>query len=791
MFKNYLLVTFRNLLKNRVFTLINILGLGIALSVCIVAFFNHMFNYEFDKTHLNFDKIYRINSFRDMEGREQEHGIVPATLGLQVKKDIPGVEKAARFMQTESPVREGLDIFPTRISYVDPEFLDIFTFPIILGDKKAIDNQANVIVSRTMAGKLFGKEYPIGKSIGVVNNKNKEFTYTIGAVFEDLPLNSSFRIDILSHYDNYKLMWEWNDTDWKNFTTCLFIEVPNKSLIPSITQSLSNYVPVQNQARLDFKITRYSLVPLKDVGSNSRTTWASGLYPSLHPAALIAPPIMALFILLIACFNFANTSIATFSKRLKEIGLRKAFGGQRRQLVTQFMIETLIICLLALGAGIIIAEFLVPAYSSLWGYMDLVLTFSKYFFFWIFLILLLFVTGFVSGVYPAMYVSAFSPVSVFKGSSPFRGVGKLSSVLLALQFSISVMALVLGLVFSKNAVYQRTLDLGYDRDNIIVIPVPVELSTSFRNEILSNPKIISVAGTQQHIGFGAYPRPVKDAVKQREVEFMDIGPEYAATMGLRLVEGRLFDKLREGADRANKSIIINQKMVEDFGWKAPMGMTITLFDTTKLTVVGVVENFYTSGIWKKIQPTVLRLASTDDYRVLAIRAESKDLHDVLDYLSTKWKEQRTNFIFEGMYQEDTLNEEKTINNSILKVNIFLAIAATILSLIGMYNLVSLDVIRRTKEMGIRKILGAPVSLIMYLGSRKFLVVLLIASVTGCLGGYFLSNLLLGSIWDYFVVIKPGILILAVAIIFVSTVLTIAFKIGKSALRNPVDSLRYE
>ena len=791
MLKNYLLVTFRNLLKNRVFTLINILGLGIALSVCIVAFFNHMFNYEFDRTHINFDKIYRVNSFRDMEGREQEYGIVPATLGLDVKKDIPGIEKAARLMRTGSPVKVGLNIFPTQVSYIDPEFLDIFTFPILLGDKKSIENQANVLVSSTMASRLFGKEYPIGKSLVIVNDKNKEFTYTVGGIFADLPENSSFRIDILSHYDNFKLMWEWNDADWKNTTTCLFIQVPDKSILTSITQSLKNYVPVQNKARLDFRITRFSLVPLKDIGSNSRTTWSSGLFPSLHPAALMAPPIMALFILLIACFNFANTSIATFSKRLKEIALRKTFGGQRRQLVAQFMIETLIVCFMALLVSIIIAEFLVPAYSSLWDYMKIELTFTKYLFFWIFLTLLLLLTGFLAGVYPAMYVSSFSPIYVLKGASPFRGAGKLSSVLLALQFSISVMALVLGLVFSKNAVYQRTLDLGYDRDKLIVIPVAPELSVSFRNEILSNPKIISAEGTQNHIGFGSYRRPIKDAEKQLEVEVMDIGPEYASTMGLRLIEGRLFDKSREGADLTNKSIIINQKMVKDFGWKEALGMTVTLYDTTRFTVIGVVEDFYVNGFWQKIQPSMLRLSSNEQYGILVVKAEPKDLPGVLEYLSLKWKSQNTNFIFGGMFQEDTLQEGKAINNSILKVNVFLAIVATLLSLIGMYNLVSLDILRRTKEMGIRKIEGASVPLIMYLVSKKFLVVLIIASLIGCTGGYYMSNMLMGSIWQYFVHIKPGILILSASIMLVATILTIIFKIGKAALRNPVDSLRYE
>jgi ABC-type antimicrobial peptide transport system permease subunit len=190
--------------------------------------------------------------------------------------------------------------------------------------------------------------------------------------------------------------------------------VPDKSLLSSVAQLLKNYLPVHNRAREDFKINRFTLVPLKEVGENSRIIWSSGLFPSLHPAAVISPPIMAIFILLIACFNFANTSISTFSKRLKEIGLRKTFGGQRKQLVTQFMFETLIICFLSLAVGIAFAEFLVPAYSNLWSYMSIELTFTRYAFFWIFLVLLLLLTGFIAGVYPAMYVSSFSPVNVLK-----------------------------------------------------------------------------------------------------------------------------------------------------------------------------------------------------------------------------------------------------------------------------------------------------------------------------------------------------------------------------------------
>jgi len=791
MFKNYFLVTFRNLLKNKVFTLVNILGLGVALSVCIVAFFNHMFNYEFDRNNENFNEIYRVTSFRDMQGREQEYGVVPASLGLEIKKDIPGIEKAARLMRTGSPVKIGDNVFPAQVSYIDPEFLDIFTIPILNGEKNSITGQGNVLISAEMTKTLFGDEYPVGKMISVVNDENREFTFTVGGVFADLPENSSFRIDILSHFDNFLQMWNVNDADWKFMTTVLFVQIPDKSVLASVSRGLSNYLPVQNRAREDFRINRFNLVPMEEVGESTRKIWSSGLFPSLHPAALIAPAVMAIFILLLACFNFANTSISTFNRRLKEIGLRKTFGGKRSQLVIQFMFETFIICFFALLVGIAFSSVLVPAYSNLWAYMSIELTFSRYSFFWVFLVLLLLVTGFVAGVYPAIAVSSFSPVTIMKGSNLFRGSGKLSSILLALQFTISVMALVMGIAFARNAEYQRTLDLGYDRDKLIVVPINGELFTSFRNEIISNPKIISAEGTMHYLGWGNYRRPVKDAEKRLEVDVMDIGPGYAETMGLRLIEGRLFDKNRVLADRENNSIIVNQKLVKDFGWNEGVGKTITLYDTTTLRIIGVVEDFYMSGVWEAIEPAMLRLSVSDQYNVLAVRANPEDLPEVLEFLSQNWKTLGTNQIFGGRLHEDIMQEEKDINGSILKVNLFLAVVAALLSLIGMFNMVSLDIIRRTKEVGIRKIQGAPVTGIMYLISRKFLVILIIASALGCAGGYFLSVTLMDSIWDYFVRVGAGILLSAALIMIFTTILTLSVRITRAAMQNPVESLRYE
>ncbi len=791
MLRNYILVTFRNLLKNKVFTIINILGLGIALAVCIVAYFNYMFNYDFDRANANFDRIYRVTGFRDMQGREQEYGIVPATLGLEIRKDIPGIENSARLMRTESSVRVGNNIFSSQISYADPSFLDIFTFQKVEGDLKSVSEQADVIISRKMSQRLYGNEKPVGKILTIYNDEGVKFTYTVGGVFEDLPQNCSFRIDILSHYDNFLKMWNVKDADWKLMTTVLFISVPDRTNLPSISRSLLSYVPVQNRAREDFRIKRFNLIPLKDVGNTSRNIWSSGLFPSLHPAALIAPTLMAVFLLLIACFNFANTSRSIFSKRLKEIGLRKTFGGTRQQLVSQFMLETLVICSLALVSAIIMAEFLVPAYSNLWNYMFLELTFTKYPFFWVFLVLLVLLTGFISGVFPALYVSAFHPAGIFKGDSSIRGSGELSMILLTLQFSISVMALVLGVVFWENAIYQKTLDLGYDRDRITIVPVPPVAASALRNEVLTDPRVEYAAGTRNHIGWGAYRRPVKDQDRRLEVDVLDVGPEYCQAMGLRLRSGRLFDKTRVGADRENNSVIVNSEFMKSIGWNDWNSKYVTLYDSIRLNIIGVVDNFYTSGLWQKINPAVIRLTQDDNYGILAVRTKASDVAGVLEFIEKKWRTMIPDAVFNGQPQEEVLREEKNINNSILKVNIFLAVTASLLSLIGMFSLVSIDIIRKTKEIGIRKILGAPLHVLMMRLGKKFLAVVIIASIAGCAGGFYLSMQLLDSIWDYFVKIRPGMLLSSAAIMIVATLLTIFFKILSASRQNPVDSLRYE
>ena len=790
MFRNYLLITFRNLYKNRIFALINILGLGMALSVCIVAYFNHMFGYEFDRWHVNLEKIYRVNSYREMQDRNQEYGLVPGPLGLNITKDIPAVTRSARLERSYSPVKVGIETFNRQVSYVDPEFLDIFTFYLVAGNRQSLDNPNYVLVSEEMADVLYGDEGAVGKPVSIFNDDNVEFTYTIGGVFEDLPQNSSFWIDIMTHIENFHTMWNVDDTNWGRFVRALFIQVPDPESLDQVAEGIKQYIPVQNEANESFVVTGFNLVPFEEVKNNSRELWVGSLFPGLHPAAVVAPLMMALTILLIACFNFANTAIASAGKRLMEIGTRKMVGGVRRQLLIQFLIENYIICFLALMVGIVGAYFLVPAYSSMWEYMTIILTFTEFWSFWVFLILLLLFTGFMAGAYPSLYISSFRTLTIFQSRTRLGKGGPLAKILLGFQFTISVLSIVSGIIFTMNAVYQDTVDLGYARDELIVVPVHPQNFNSYYESITQNPKIIEAAGTQQHIGFGWYRRSIEDELQEMEVSVMDVGPRYLQTMGLTVLDGRIFDFDRVNADRG-VSIVVNQMMVDAFGWENPVGKQVRMNDTIMYEVIGIVKDFFISGMWTKIEPTFLKLPDNLDYYSMAVRASQEDLPEVLDTLRETWIKMFPNYPFTGRYQEETLKDEKDINRGIKQIYIFLAIVATLLSMTGLYTLVSLSILNRTKEIGIRKVMGAPVPRILLVLSKSFLINLAISCVLGCVGGYYLSLMLLDSIWDYFLDFTPGIYIYSVLIIIAATAVTISGKVYQAALQNPANCLKYE
>ncbi|HZI25850.1 MAG TPA: ABC transporter permease, partial [Chryseolinea sp.] len=352
MLRNYILITLRNIIKNKVFILINVFGMGIAIACCIVAYLNWEFSANFDKNHVHAKSVYRVQAFQDYQGQRSRHALAPTALGLIVDQNFSEVENVVRYDVAKNNFRIGDEVFQSSVAYADSAFFDLFTFKLKDGSFAALQDKSQLLISDELARKYFNSENVAGRQITQINEGTLK-QFTIGGVFEVQPLNSSFAFEAITHWDNY---WETTpekvslDSDWKNMST-LFLQINDESSVEAVTKRLQPYLEFQNTAREDLKLSEFYLQNFETLAANFfGETWLSGeqLRWGFPPSAILGPGIMAIFLLLLACFNFTNTCIAISSKRLKEIGIRKAMGGIRRQLIIQYLSESLILCLFAL-----------------------------------------------------------------------------------------------------------------------------------------------------------------------------------------------------------------------------------------------------------------------------------------------------------------------------------------------------------------------------------------------------------------------------------------------------------
>lgn len=791
MFKNYLIISLRYIWKNFLFVGINILGLAVALALCITAYLNSKYDYDWNKTNANYDDIYKINITREIQDRQQEYGITPFALAPLLKQDLSGVEAVSRYRNSYSPVKYGENIFSKRIGYADPNFGDVFDLHVIKGDKDALKEKGNILISERIAEIFFGDENPIGKVISVFNDKDEETTFLISGIFKTLPLNSSFRYELLTQIENFEDMWEIEDDKWDGWVAATFLLVRNHDDLPNINEQLKKYLPVQNDAREDWKITSFFTKSLK-LTADDREVWASWLRSSFHPAAVAVPTIMAIMLLIIAAFNFMNSAISFAGKRLKEIGLRKVFGGLRKHIIIQFISENLVVSFISIVLGIFIAGFLVPEYSGMWEYMDLELNFRNEPTLISFILILWIVTSLLAGAYPAFYISKFNPIKIFRDNLKLKNKNLLSRFLLGFQYFTSVLALVMGVMFAQNAVYQDKMDLGYDKENLIVLNMHnTNDYKPFESVVKENPKINMYAGSSYHIGYGNYNRSIKYLDQQVETNMMHIGFDYLKTMGVKILNGRDFNQENLAGDIADNNIIVNEKFVNDFGFKDPIGKTVYVNDTLPLNIIGVSGDVYLYGAWAPVEPLIYRAAPEEEYGLIVIRTSEGNLSLVNETLKNDWSELVPNYPYEGRYQEELLEESKQINKNIKIMFAFLAVCALFLSVIGLYTLVSLSVLNRTKEVGIRKVHGASVKKIMLIITKPFTLLIIIASTLGSVAGYFASEALMNSVFANNM--QPNVTSFAVPliIIFLASIITIIWRVYMAATKNPADSLRYE
>ncbi|MGC3945862.1 MAG: ABC transporter permease [Chryseolinea sp.] len=452
MLKNYLLLTLRSLAKNKVFVVINVVGMSIAIGCCIVAYFAYAYDLNFDDVHQNRESIYRVSAVRTFENTTTKYGRVPLALGTAITSAFQDVDQASRYTRVTSNFKRHDDLFASDLAYVDPAFFNMFTFEFIAGSPSVIKDVTSIVISESMAIRLFATpEKAVGQNITQVHPHGLK-EVKIAGVFREPPMNSSFyRMNGIAfiNFENYEDDQRASEDDWFSDAT-VYIQVKDRANLSSVEKQLSNYVRQNNQVRENFHVKAFELDSFTSMAHRDRDENVQAESWGAPPVgAIIGSVIMSFMILLIACFNLANTSIAMSARRLKEIGMRKVMGSMRVQIALQFMGETTFICLIALVVGLGLADLLVAGWNIMTG--NMIHLEPNYFSrpgFLLFLVSVLMITGTVAGSYPAIYLSRFQPVTILKGKLKLGGTNLFTRTLLGLQFTISLITLVSAVGFS-------------------------------------------------------------------------------------------------------------------------------------------------------------------------------------------------------------------------------------------------------------------------------------------------------------------------------------------------------
>ncbi len=788
MLKNYFKVAFRNILKYKFYSFVNIFGLGVAVGWAVLSYVNLDFNNSYDRFHLNAEQIFRIESRIEDNGILNDWALVPMAMGPAIVREFPSVISSVRVSRGGGTLKHEDRVYNDGLVFADYDFFKMFTYKFIRGDGASFRNKQTVILSERIAEKYFGADDPIGKTITLVR-EDGDLDFTVGGVIENSPNNSSMVIDILMSYELHHDFIGSDDSSWRMFTRASFIQTEESADPAELEEQIQKYVPIQNSSRDDYIIDSFYLDPLLNVAASAGETRADNLRNGMHIAAIIGPTVMGVMILMLACFNFLHTAISTAGRRVREIGIRKVMGGYRKQLVWQFLTENILMCFFALIVGIGASHIIVPFYDSLWPHWSFEINYANNIGLFIFLFILLLLTGIAAGAYPAFFVSRFNPVDIFRGKYSIGETGVLKRVLFIFQFSFTVLALMMMFIVHRNSDYQRNIDLGYDVDNLLAVEIRGESDYMILKNLFDrNPDIIQTSGTPQFAGYMWSRLVVQKGDDKSEINLLHVGENYLEIAGFELITGELFDWSMN--DLVDNSILVNELLVEKYGWEEPLGETLKI-ENREYVVRGIVKNFFHNTFWRDIEPFIMRRLPKERYSFLITKFETGNSAEVAAFAEKTWKETFPERPYEGYFTDVVVSESLQVNDSIRLTMIYNAGSSIVISCMGLFAIVSLSVARRRKEIGIRKVLGATSEKMAGLISVEFTVMLFLSSIIGAVLGYYGAEMLLGSIFAYTAEFSLMPFILSTLVLFGISLITVGIQVYRASIANPVNSIRYE
>ncbi len=806
MILNYLLIALRNAWRNKIYFLINLMGLAIGITSSIIILLFVLDELSYDRHNEHFNEIYRICIRGKIQGNELEAALSNAPMGASIKSDFPEVEESTRLYTFDGdPVVSYEDqvFIEEDFYYADSTFFSVFTAPVISGDPQGLLNRPNTIVlTEEIARKYFGKEDPVGKMLTIGEQATP---YEVSGVVEGFPENSHFRFNMLGSMTSIYIA---DLTRWLGNNNYTYIRLREGSDPGSVESKFPDLIAQHMGTELEeiLGLTMeeffasgntygYFLQPLKDI--HLRSDLQFEINPGGSRSSVIIFSVIAIFLIIIASINFMNLATASGAKRATEVGIRKVAGAVKRRLIWLFLTESFLITAMALIFAIVLVELFLPAFNNLSGKSLELSSIGPWRLFVGLLLIGLFV-GFASGSYPAFFLSSFKPVDVLKSGAMrgIRGAG-LRKVLVTFQFIVTIVLFICTMIVNGQMKYLQVKDLGFDKKNLVVIDRTYVLGSqveAFRQELLKNPSILqatfSSAVPGGLIGDNAYLPEGAESDETHAINNMWADRHFSETYKLELLEGRWFE---EGNATDSTALILNESAVKALSFEDPLSKRLyTQFgddNQVPKQIIGVVKDFHFQSLHQEVRPLVIQFIDNNHYQ-LSVRISGMETTKTLEFIEKTWvsfKEQQP--IHMTFLEEDLAalysNDEKA--STVFSIFSVLAIFIAALGLLG---LASFSAAQRTKEVGIRKAMGASISSVLLTLSREFIWLILIATMAAWPLGYFIMKNWLQD-FPVRIQIEPMVFIISSLLAFVIAAVTVLFRVYQAATMNPVSSLRYE
>jgi putative ABC transport system permease protein len=811
MLKNFIKTAWRNLIKNRTFSIINIAGLAIGLCCFLLITMYVVDELSYDRYNEKADRIYRVNSDIRFGGNDMPLAVCSDPMGATLKKDYPQVEQYARVYASSGSktIRKGTEwLTENDVANVDSTFFDVFTLPAIGGDTRTALNEPNtVVISRSTALKYFGNVNVVGKMLET--NESKNNLYKITAVIKDIPRNSHFHFDFLFSMDNVE--YGFGNYLSHNFQTYIVLRkgTDYKAFDKNFDQVIDKYVLPQAKQFMqinnidEFKKAgnklEYHLMPLLDIHLHSARFPELGVNGNSQYVYIFSA--VAIFILIIACINFMNLSTARSANRAKEVGIRKVLGTEKKFLIGQFLTESTMIAFIAMGIAILLLWAILPFFNnvaakniSMHDFVDARILIA--------LILIPLIVGALAGSYPAFYLSSFQPILVLKGkiNAGFKR-SNIRSGLVVFQFFISILLIIGTIIVYRQLDYIQTKNLGFNKDQVLVINGASALQhnvDAFKNDVakMSGVKSAAFSGylpvSNSSRNDNTYStEAVMDSKNGFNMQTWNIGYDYIPTMGMEIAKGRNFSP-QFGAD--SNAIIINETTEKLIGLGNPIGKKLYASDdnttqhTVAYTIVGVVRNFHFESLRQNIGPLCFRLGNNK--WSVAFKIGTADVRSLVSKIESKWKSMAPGFPFSYEFLDDSFDSMYRQEQRVGKLAISFAVLAIFIACLGLFGLATYMAEQRTKEIGVRKVLGASVQNITTMLSKEFVRLVVIAALIAFPLAWWGMHRWLQD-FAYRVNISWWVFVLAGFIAFGIALITVSFQAIRAGLANPVKSLRSE